>query len=106
MIGPLDTQVLVNRTLDVQRIQGNVNQIIAEESQIQKERLDNQIRTEAQRVQRKNEASPGRIQEQEKRREEYPQPKRERKPKTPEAKEEKPGKNPQEWRGRYIDLEL
>lgn len=106
MIGPLDTQVLVNRTLDVQRIQGNVNQIIEDESQIRKERLENQIRTEAQRVQRKNEIVPGRIQEQDRRREEYPRPNKKRKAKAGEAKAEKPGNNSREWRGRFIDLEL
>ncbi|NLY91250.1 MAG: hypothetical protein GX081_06535 [Firmicutes bacterium] len=106
MIGPLDTQVLVNRTLEVQRIQGNANQIKEDEDQNQKERLDNQIRTEAQRVQRKSETVQGRIQEQGKRREEHPPQNREGKPKVMVAKEKRSRTNPNEWRGRFIDLEL
>jgi len=106
MIGPLDTQVLVNRTLEVQRIQGNANQIPEDENQKQKERLDNQIQTQAQRVQRKSEIVQGRIQEQGKRREEHPRQNRERKPKGMAPKEKARAINPNEWRGRFIDLEL
>ncbi|HHT48631.1 MAG TPA: hypothetical protein GXZ98_04985 [Firmicutes bacterium] len=106
MIGPLDTQVLVNRTLEVQRIQGNANQVLQDEEQNQKNRLDNQIRTGEQRVQRKSETVQGRIQEQGKHGEGQSRQKKEEKAKKRVAKERRPEPNRNEWRGRFVDIEL
>ncbi|HHW12421.1 MAG TPA: hypothetical protein GXX33_05405 [Firmicutes bacterium] len=108
MIGPLDTQILVNRTLEVQKQHGGVLQGLEDEEQIRKERLNNEINREEHRVQRRSEIVHGRVQDEGKRRGNNAPPKGEKKAK----KEDEPqnarsrSKDRHEWRGRFIDLEL
>lgn len=107
MIGPLDTQVLVNRTLDVQKNQGNAIQVLEDEEQIRKERQENQIVRDEQRVKRKSEIVQGRIQDQGKERERNTrQNKKDRNNKTAVEQRKGRGKDQNEWRGRFVDLEL
>ena len=106
MIGPLDTQVLVNRTLEVQKQHGGAIQGLEDEEQIRKERLNNQIIREEQRVKRKSEIVQGRIQDEGKRRESYARPKGERKAKKEEEQQSVRGKDRHDWRGRFVDFEL
>ncbi len=111
MIRPLDTQVLVSRTLDVQKIQGNVTQVLEDEEQSQKERVAKQVIAEEQKVQRKSEIVPGKIIDQDKRGEGNPPQSKEGKTKTNVNKAEVtkksgPNQDRNEWRGRFIDLEL
>ena len=111
MIRPLDTQVLVNRTLDVQKIQGNATQVLEDEEQSHKERVAKRVITEEQRVQRKSEIVPGKIKDQDKRQEGNADQSKERKTKTSitktgVTKKSERDHDQNEWRGRYIDLEL
>lgn len=106
MIRPLDAQVMVNRTLDVQKLQGNAMQVLEDEDQILKERLDNQIKKAEQSVRRQSETVHGRLQDEGKHREAdaHQGKKRERKETTVREKGNKTNRH--EWRGRFIDLEL
>lgn len=113
MIGPLDTQVLVNRTLDVQKIQGNATQVLEDEEKNNKERVAKQVVAEEQRVQRKSEIVPGKIKDQDRRQESNNDQPKERKnknrtssPKTSVTEKSGPARDRSEWRGRFIDLEL
>ena len=107
MIGPLDTQILVNRTLEVQKQHGSVIQGIEDEEKIRKERMENQIAREERRVLRKSEIVQGRIQEEGKRRESSAQPNRDGKPRKKEEQQlAERGKDRRDWRGRFVDLEL
>ncbi|NLC53985.1 MAG: hypothetical protein GX770_08480 [Firmicutes bacterium] len=109
MIGPLDTQVLVNRTLEVQKQHGATLQGREDEEQIRQERLNNQINREEQRVQRKSEVVQGRIQDEGKHRESDTQPQGERKTKKEKKEDEQQSrrdKDRNDWRGRFVDLEL
>jgi hypothetical protein len=113
MIGPLDTQVLVNRTLDVQKIQGNVTQTLEDEEKNNKERVAKQVITEEQRVQRKSEIIPGKIKDQDRRQESNSDQDKERKTKdkasgtkTSITEKSGPAHDRNEWRGRFVDLEL
>ncbi|NLW56909.1 MAG: hypothetical protein GX050_09930 [Firmicutes bacterium] len=105
MLGPLDVQVLVNRTLEVQKLQGNILQQQEDESEIQKNRRDNEIRKAEQQVRRKSETVQGRIQEGG--REQQAPGRQAQKRKFAGKKEEKqsPPKQ-QEGKGRFIDLEV
>ncbi|NLM37179.1 MAG: hypothetical protein GX202_03515 [Firmicutes bacterium] len=106
MIGPLDTQILVNRTLEVQKQHGGVLQGQEDEEQIRKERLNNQINREEQRVQRRTEIVHGRVQDEGKRRENSDRPKGEKKNKKEDEPQNVGGKDRHDWRGRFVDLEL
>ncbi|HHT04673.1 MAG TPA: hypothetical protein GXZ97_00200 [Hydrogenispora sp.] len=107
MIGPLDTQVLVNRTLEVQKQHGGAIQGQEDEEEIRKERLNNQISREEQRVQRKSEIVHGRVQDEGKRQGSYARPKGEgRKNKKEDKQQSVRGKDHHDWRGRFVDLEL
>ena len=104
MIGPLDVQVLVNRTLDVQKQQGHSMHVIEDENKVLKNRLDNQLKKEEQQVSRKSETVQGRIQDDHSEKE-----KRDSQHKGRSFPREQPSEKDvkqNEWKGRFIDMEL
>ncbi|HBK68350.1 MAG TPA: hypothetical protein DDZ91_06895 [Firmicutes bacterium] len=104
MIGPLNVQVLVNRTLDVQKQQGHSLNVIEDENKILKNRLDNQIKKEEQQVRRKSETVQGRVQDDHSRKEERDS-QHQGKNFSGEQPSKKDGKQT-DWKGRFIDMEL
>jgi len=65
MLGPLDVQVLTNRTMEVQKTQGAMLRQPQDEAEIAKTRLDQEIQKQAQQVRRKDQMVDGRIDDQE-----------------------------------------
>ncbi len=105
MLGPLDVQVLVNRTLEVQKLQGNILQQQEDESEVQKNRRENEVRKAEQQVRRKGEAVHGRIQDGG--REQQASTRQNQKRESAGKKEENRSSAKQlEGKGRFIDLEV
>lgn len=106
MLGPFDVQVLVNRTLDVQKLQGNVLHQQEDESEVQKNRLDNQIRKEEKQVRRKSEAVHGRIQGEEREQQARSRQEQGRRFTGEKEDEERPPTKQRDLKGRFIDFEV
>jgi hypothetical protein len=105
MIGPLDVQVLVNRTLEVQKLQGNAMHLPEDENENFKQRLDNQVKKEEQQVRRKSEIVHGQIREDGRRKEEMDKKNEEKRNSKDEMKKKKT-KSTNGLKGRFIDMEL
>ncbi len=104
MIGPLDVQVLVNRTLEVQKLQGNAMHMPEDENENFKQRLNNQVKREEQQVRRKSEIVHGQIRDDGKRKEERDNKHEKNKSSNEEMTKEKLKSNG--LKGRFIDMEL
>lgn len=68
MLGPLDVQVLINRTLDIQKIQGAALKQLEEEDEAHKQRRLQEVEEEERQVRRRNQIVEGRVDDQEKER--------------------------------------
>lgn len=104
MIGPLDVQVLVNRTLEVQKLQGNAMHLPEDENENFKQRLNNQVKREEKQVSRKSEIVHGQIRDEGKRKEERDNKQEKKRTSKEEMTKEKLKSNG--LKGRFIDMEL
>lgn len=68
MLGPLDVQVLINRTLDIQKIQGAALKQPEEEDEVHKQRRLREVEEEERQVRRRNQIVEGRVDDREKER--------------------------------------
>lgn len=108
MLGPLDVQVLINRTLEVQKIQGNVLRRPEEEGEVFKERVAREVKDEERRVRRRSQVVSGRVDDKERQNSHKREDEEDREGRS--AEREVPTgsrrKNPAYYKGSIIDFQL